>query len=111
MALWQELRNEPGIAACLAGLGVAFAGRAVEGDGAVLARAAQVLGAAAGLLARLAAVLEPDEHLAYERAGAALRAALGEEEFARLRAEGQAMPLAEAIDYALARAPGLTPSE
>jgi len=49
----------------------------------------------------MGAVLVMEDRLIYERAVAAARAQLGEEKYARLRAERRAMSMEQAIEYAL----------
>jgi DNA-binding CsgD family transcriptional regulator len=76
---------------------------AVSGQGQA-ARAARLLGAAEAARDRLGVPLQPQEQASHERTVAAARAALDEETFAALCAEGRAMARDEAIDYALADA-------
>ena len=60
-----------------------------------------MLGAAEALLEAIGAVMDPDDHMVYEQAVASARAQLSEEEFERARAEGRAMSMEQAIEYAL----------
>ncbi len=66
-----------------------------------LRRAARLCGAADALhdLSRFS--LSPAERVERDRALAAARAALGEEAFAAVYAEGQAMTMEQAVEYAL----------
>jgi hypothetical protein len=84
---------------------VGLAGVAAAAGGA--RRAARLLGAAAALLAT-AGLLQPtpgwrDDHA---RATAAARAQVDEQTFAAAWAEGRAMPLEQAVAYALEEAAG-----
>jgi predicted ATPase len=100
LALRRELGNTKGIAVSLAGLaGVAVGVGQPE-------RGATLLGAVAGLLQRIGAVLDSEDRRPYERTGAAVRALLGAEVFERLWREGQAMSMEQATAYALASGPG-----
>jgi predicted ATPase/DNA-binding SARP family transcriptional activator len=65
------------------------------------ARAARLLGAVDAMRDRSDAELEPIVAEFYERAAAAVRSELGEDSFARLRAEGRALTLEEAAAAAL----------
>ena len=65
------------------------------------AQAAHLFGAAAAGRAALGIARPPTDQAAYDQRVAAVRAALGEEEFARAWAEGQAMTLEQAIASAL----------
>ncbi|MEZ4735883.1 MAG: tetratricopeptide repeat protein [Caldilineaceae bacterium] len=64
--------------------------------------AAQLLGATAASRAMTGVVIPPRERAAYEQTLAAVRAGLGEAAFATAWAAGHAMPLDQAVDYALA---------
>jgi hypothetical protein len=64
-------------------------------------RAARLLGATAGLLESMGGVLDPDWQADVDRYEAATRSTLGEEAFAEAWAEGQAMSLEQAVEYAL----------
>lgn len=63
-------------------------------------RAAKLIGASEGVASAAGAHYEPATHAEIERIIASVRAALDEETFARLSAEGRAMLLDEAIAYA-----------
>jgi hypothetical protein len=65
-------------------------------------RAARLQGAIDALRERLGASLSPRERGGYDVSVAALRVALGEREFAAAWAEGRAMSLEQAVDFALA---------
>jgi len=67
-----------------------------------LRQAARAYGAAAALRAPVKSVIDPADQPEYERNLAAMRTALGEEAFAAAWAEGSAMPLEQAVEYALA---------
>ena len=63
-------------------------------------RAARLFGAAEALRQSIGAPLPPTEWAAYERDVAVARARLGEDAFAAAWAEGWAMPLEQAVEYA-----------
>jgi predicted ATPase/DNA-binding SARP family transcriptional activator len=93
--LCRAMGSKVGIAYCLAGLaGV------VEAQGQPR-RAARLFGAVHSLLDATSGVLEPIDRLEYERNAADARAQLGEAAYATAWAEGQAMPLEQAIAEAL----------
>jgi hypothetical protein len=69
------------------------------------ARAARLYGAAAPALTGTATPLHPAGRVDRERTLGAVRARLGEAAFTAARAEGQAMPLDQAVAYALNEAP------
>jgi hypothetical protein len=71
---------------------------AAEGQ---MERAACLLGAATALRATIGAPQAEPERIAAEQAGAKARAALGDEAWVATLAAGGALPLAEAIAYAL----------
>jgi predicted ATPase len=99
LALQRELGDRRGIAACLEGVAqVSAAEGAPE-------RAARLLGAAAALRDAIGAPLPPAERAAHERIVAPVRADLESAVFAAAWAEGQAMPLEQAVADALADAP------
>ncbi len=64
-------------------------------------RASRLLGASEALRDTHGIGIQRHEHAGYERAVAAARAGLGEERFAAAWAEGRAMPVEQAIEYAL----------
>ena len=63
--------------------------------------AAIIFGAAAALRARASAMMDAVDRPDYERMISKLRTELGEETFAKARAEGEEMPLETVVDYAL----------
>jgi tetratricopeptide (TPR) repeat protein len=65
-------------------------------------RAAHTFAAAAALRAPIGSVIDPADQPDYERLLSALRAALGQADFAAAWSEGQAMPLDQAVSEALA---------
>ncbi len=96
LALAQELGMKHVIADCLAGLaGVA----AAEGKS---ERAARLLGASEALLDAIGATLASTDQADYDRSVATTRAQLDEATFAAAWAAGRALPLEQAIAYALA---------
>ena len=95
LMLAARLKSKRTIAWCLAGLsGAASAEGQPE-------RAARLSGAAESLLNTIG-VHEIPDRAAYERHSAVAREALGAAGFASMQAEGQAMTLEQAIEYALA---------
>ncbi len=64
-------------------------------------RATRLLGAAQVLLDSIGVMLDPDDRADNQRSEVAARTELGEEAFARIYAEGQAMSLEQAVEYAL----------
>ena len=95
LELARQLVFKLGIAEYLAGLGgVAAADGRHE-------RAARLLGAAEEMLSLLGAFLRPPDRAEYERSIAATRAGLNDTAFAAAWAEGKAMTLDQAIEYAL----------
>jgi hypothetical protein len=64
-------------------------------------RAARLFGATESFYSLLRFLMSPLERRIHERDLAAARAALGEEAFSALRAEGQAMTIEQAVEYAL----------
>jgi hypothetical protein len=68
-------------------------------------RAARLLGAAEALLAVSGACIDRVDQAEYERIAAAARAQLEDQAWAAAWAGGQAMPLEQAICYALEDAP------
>jgi predicted ATPase/class 3 adenylate cyclase len=95
LILGSELGDKEGIARCLEGLG------AVAGAEGPLEHAVRLYGAAEALREAIDAPLQPSHRSEHDRDVAALRAGLGEEEFTEAWAQGRAMQLKQAIDYAL----------
>lgn len=95
LGLFREIDSKLGIATALEG----FAGLVVPEDA---ERAARLFGAAEAIRAAIGAPLPPVDRPAYERDVAAARVQLGEAAFADEWAEGQAMPLAQAVSHGLA---------
>jgi predicted ATPase/class 3 adenylate cyclase len=95
LGLVRQLVYRLGMAEYLAGLGgvAAAEGRHM--------RAARLLGAARELLGLLGALLEPPDRAEYERSLAIARAGLNDAAFAEAWAEGAAMALDQAVEYAL----------
>jgi predicted ATPase/class 3 adenylate cyclase len=99
LKLYVDLKDQAGVVECLAGLaGVAGAEHQPE-------RAARLFGAAEALREALNAPLWPAERADSERNKATARAQLSEEEFEKAWAEGQAMNMEQAIEYALEQTP------
>jgi predicted ATPase/transcriptional regulator with XRE-family HTH domain len=111
LALREELGDKWGIALSLAGLGGAAVGLGNSGSGenapeaagdlSEVRRGVRLLGVVEALLESTRAVLQTEDRLPYERAIASARALLGEDEYGQLWAEGRAMTLQQAIEYAL----------
>jgi len=91
-----------GIALSVGGVGEAAIGLGKR-DGKVdwVEKGAVLLGASDGLHKEIEAIREGDDAIPYDHAAEAARAQLGEERFERLRGEGRAMSMEEAIEYAL----------
>lgn len=95
LAIRREIGDKLGIAYGLEGVAkVAYGQGKAE-------RAARLFGAAEALREAIGAPLSPDDRAEYNRIVAAVRAQLGEEVFAKSWAEGRAMTLEQAIEYAL----------
>lgn len=109
----RELGDKRGIASNLAGLGGMAAGvglgqehgqRQEQGEAQThrqAERGAKLLGTAQVVLEAMGAVMEPQDRMVYERAVASVRAQLSEEGFEKAWAEGRAMSMEQAIEYAL----------
>jgi predicted ATPase/class 3 adenylate cyclase/DNA-binding CsgD family transcriptional regulator len=95
LGLLRELRDRRCIPLCLEGLACIAVGPAWA------ERAARLLGAAGALQDRTGAPAPPSDMADYRRTEADARARLGKERFAAIRAAGAAMPLDEAVAYAL----------
>jgi hypothetical protein len=95
LTVWRDLGDQAGTSAAVGFLGVLAISRGAPRTG------ARLLGAV-GPRPALSLPLTPDDRRAYAESIAGARAALGEDEFAAAWAEGQAMSLDRAIDYALA---------
>jgi hypothetical protein len=93
LVLYQAIENAIGAAYALSGL---------AGISEPLRRRAQLLGAAATVLDAARMPMDQIERAHYEATVAAVRAQLDEAAFAAAWAEGQAMPLTQAVAYALA---------
>jgi tetratricopeptide (TPR) repeat protein len=111
---FREIGDKHNIAWCLGGVGGARAqiGQTrqtgqkrqrgdVEKDVEEVERGARLLGAAEALLKEIGSVLEPEDRIPYDGGVSSARSVLGEERFERLRQEGQAMSMEQAIEYAL----------
>jgi tetratricopeptide (TPR) repeat protein len=97
LTLSRQAERRPGTILCLAGLaGVACARRQAE-------RAAHLLGAATALLEATQLTLDTTDRRDYGRIMATVQAQLDAATFAAAWAEGRAMPLAQAMSYALDR--------
>jgi hypothetical protein len=95
LTLQRELGDRRRIAACLERLA-----EVARSDGAVV-RAVRLLGAADTLRETIGAPVQPIDRAGYDRCCIALRSTLGDEAFSATWAEGYAMPLDQAIAYAL----------
>ena len=97
-----ELGHKGGIAMSLAGVGEAAIGLGKrEGKVDWVEKGAALLGASDGLHKEIEAIREGDDAIPYDHATEAGMAQLGEERFERLREEGRAMSMEEAVEYAL----------
>jgi len=95
LALNREIGSWEYVAYCLEGF-AGLAGARTQG-----ARAARLWGAAEALRRTISAPLPPADQPDYDRSMAAARAGLGEASWEAAFAEGQSMPLEEAVEYAL----------
>ena len=95
LALQREVGEKRDIAECLEGLA------GVAGEQGRAERATRLLGAAEALREEVGAPLPPADRARYERSVAAVRAGLDEETFESAWAQGRAMPLEQAVAYAL----------
>jgi predicted ATPase/transcriptional regulator with XRE-family HTH domain/Tfp pilus assembly protein PilF len=93
----RELGNKLWIAQCLIGLG----GVAGMGSLGQVERGAKLLGAGEEILEAIGAALEPLAQAERDRSVETARSRLGEEAFAKTWAEGRAMSLEQAMNYAL----------
>ena len=100
LALFQALGSQWGVAQCLEGFADAAAD---EGEP---ARAVRLFGAATAIGARIGASRRPTSERAVAATLDAARAALGDAAYAAAWAEGEAMPLEQAVVDALDAAPG-----
>ncbi len=97
LALFRELGEKLGVAQCLERLGGIAASAAPQ-------RAARLLGAAEALREAIGVPLPTYDRADYDRAAEGARAAVTEPVFATAWAEGRAMTLEQAIEYALREA-------
>ena len=102
LKLFQERGNKRGMAECLAGMAVVAVGRAAEPER--VKRAARLLGVGEAQFQAIGAAMWPADRLERERVVAVLRTVLSEEVFVAAWAEGRAMPLEQAVAYALEKA-------
>ncbi|MEK7328985.1 MAG: helix-turn-helix transcriptional regulator, partial [Chloroflexota bacterium] len=97
LPLFQELGNKYGLAACLTG----WAGLTMSQTPRQPLRAAKLLGAAEAILETIDNPLRPHHRIEYEAIVAAARAQLDEAAFNTAWAEGRALTMEGAIEYAL----------
>lgn len=95
LAIRRELGNKGSIAEALEKLAAVAAARGQP------ERTARLFGVVEALREAMGAPLPPADRAEHDRSVAAVRTELGEEAFAAARAEGQAMSLEQACDYAL----------
>ncbi len=95
LSLYRELGDKVGMTECLEAMS-ALSG-ALEQD----ARAARLFGAAAALRKAVGAPLNPSDRARYEQSLATIRGRMGEESFSAFWSAGAALPLEDAIAYAL----------
>jgi tetratricopeptide (TPR) repeat protein len=102
LALFQAVGEKRGIAGCLEGFaGVAMASSCTAEREDSLRRAARLFGVAAALRDAVGTPLPPYDRAAYDYHLAALRAGLGEAAFAAAWEAGRALPLEDAVAFAL----------
>jgi predicted ATPase len=98
LVLYRELKRNHGVIECVAGLaGVA----AAEGQASAADRAARLFGATEGLFEAAGSSPAPADQAEYDRYAALVREQLDGADFAAAWAEGRAMTLEQAVDYAL----------
>ena len=103
LTLCREIGEQQGIASNLEGLArLAAASASAPAD---LERAVRLFGAAAALREAIGMPLPANERASYDRATAAVQAAVGEIAWATLLADGQALLLEDAISLALGAQP------
>ena len=95
----KEAGDRFGLALCLAGLGD-WTGARKEQTRDQRERAVRLLAASSVQLEAIGYVLRPRDRLRYEQGLSAARAQLGEDAFDKAWAEGRALTLEQAIDYA-----------
>jgi len=100
LAIHREAEDKYGIALCLAGLGD-WTGVRKKQKKEQRERTLRLLGAASVQIEAMGYVLRPRDRLRYEQGLSLARAQLGEEVFEKAWAEGRAMSMEEAIEYAL----------
>jgi tetratricopeptide (TPR) repeat protein len=100
LVLRRELGNKVGVAECMERLG------GVAGEGGHPGRAGRLFGAAEALRESIGAPVPPVDRADYERNVAAARAGLSESAFASAWAEGRAMTVEQAVEYALTEESG-----
>jgi tetratricopeptide (TPR) repeat protein len=100
LAMHREAEDMFGIVLCLAGLGD-WAGVRKRQKKEQREHMLRLLGAASVQFEAIGYVLRPRDRLRYEQGLSLSRAQLGEEVFEKARAEGRAMSMEEAIEYAL----------
>jgi predicted ATPase len=96
----REAEDTLGVAMCLAGLGDWPGVRKDQGQ-AERERALRLLAAATALFDTIGNVLRPRDRLRYEHGLSVARGELGDELFEKVWAEGRAMSMEQAIEYAL----------
>ena len=101
LTLHWELGDKRWVAYCLEGLAEILQAQANSPE--MLRRAARFFSVAAGLRTAIGVPVELDERAAYDQKVAALRATLGDAAFMEAWAEGQHMPLEQAVSQALER--------
>jgi predicted ATPase/transcriptional regulator with XRE-family HTH domain len=103
--LRRQLGNKDGVAKCLAGISE------IWGAQGYAERAAQLSGAVDTITDALGGLrFDPIDQSAYDRSRTMLRDALGDETFEAARREGAAMPLEDAIAFALTFSKDLSPT-
>lgn len=95
LVVFRDFEYEVGVGSAFEGL----AAVAISANG--HEKAARLIGAAERLFERAGVTLEPTEHEMHERSMTAIRSDLGATRLVELKAEGRAMSIGDAIDYAL----------
>jgi predicted ATPase/class 3 adenylate cyclase len=103
---WRDLGNPGAAARCIECLGFIFTAQSAAPDVAdrqgLSKKAARLFGAAAALRESSASIMEPPEHIEYERELAKLSAQLDGESLKAAWAEGRSIPIEQVIQSAIA---------
>jgi DNA-binding SARP family transcriptional activator len=104
LTLYQKVNSQDGIAECFVRMA------SIEHAQGRAERAARLLAMSEQLHETIHARMPPDEHAEFEKIVGRVRAQLDERAFTVLWTEGRALPLADAIAYALSEPPDILPA-